>query len=216
MTPNIFIAGPSGSGKSTSLRNLPPDETIVINTERKVLPFRGAKKFTKHAMVDSYDKFQASLNRAIASDCKIIVVDSFTSLAEMVHDKAVRSRPKSDGFDAWADYGYMLHDILLQCKNSGKFVVFIGIDEVMQDHEMRVTRTASVQGRLKGKVEKEFEIVLWTVVADGDNGMRYCFMTNTDGSNKAKTPMGMFEDRLIDNDLNHVIQQVEKYYQEEA
>jgi hypothetical protein len=213
MYPNIFIAGASGTGKSTSLRNLDPETTIIINTERKVLPFRGAKKFKKHALVDSFEKFEAALNKALESPCKVIVIDSFTSLVELSHTKNVRHGDKSgDGaFNSWNQYYYALHDTLLKCKNSDKFVVFIGIDEIIQDHELRMIKTVAVQGQLKGKVEKEFEIVLWTHT----DGEHYYFMTNTDGVNKAKTPMGMFESKLIDNDLNAVIKQIETYYQEE-
>jgi hypothetical protein len=213
MYPNIFVAGGSGTGKSTSLRNLNPETTIVINTERKVLPFRGAKKFSKQVMVDSWDKFDASLTKALQSDCKTIVIDSFTSLIELSHTKNIRYGDKSkDGvFVSWNEYYYALHDTLLKCKASNKFVVFLGIDEIIQDHELRMIKTVAVQGQLKGKVEKEFEIVLWTHT----DGEKYYFMTNTDGVNKAKSPMGMFESKLIDNDLNFVINQIETYYKEE-
>ena len=36
----VFVVGKSGMGKSTSLRNLNPDETVIINTDQKALPFR--------------------------------------------------------------------------------------------------------------------------------------------------------------------------------
>lgn len=35
----IFIVGKSGMGKSTSLRNLNPDETVIINTDQKTITF---------------------------------------------------------------------------------------------------------------------------------------------------------------------------------
>ena len=47
MKPNVIVVGKSGSGKSTSLRNLNPERTAVLNTERKQLPFKGANKFMK-------------------------------------------------------------------------------------------------------------------------------------------------------------------------
>ena len=40
----VFILGESGSGKSTSLRNLNPDQTIVLQAVKKPLPFRNAWK----------------------------------------------------------------------------------------------------------------------------------------------------------------------------
>ena len=44
----IGIVGQSGSGKSTSIRTLNPEETFIINTIGKPLPFPGSKKkYTK-------------------------------------------------------------------------------------------------------------------------------------------------------------------------
>ena len=36
-----LLIGESGSGKSSSARNLPPEETVILNTERKSMPFKG-------------------------------------------------------------------------------------------------------------------------------------------------------------------------------
>lgn len=40
----LAIVGESGSGKSTSLRNLNPEETFIISTTGKPLPFRSWRK----------------------------------------------------------------------------------------------------------------------------------------------------------------------------
>ena len=40
----LCILGESGHGKSTSLRNLNPEETFIIATVPKPLPFKGWKK----------------------------------------------------------------------------------------------------------------------------------------------------------------------------
>ena len=40
----IAIVGESGTGKSTSLRNLNPEETFLISTTGKQLPFKGYRK----------------------------------------------------------------------------------------------------------------------------------------------------------------------------
>ena len=36
----VFLVGKSGMGKSTSLRNLNHEETVIINTDQKALPFK--------------------------------------------------------------------------------------------------------------------------------------------------------------------------------
>lgn len=72
---------------------------------------------------------------------------------------------------------------------------------------------------LKEKVTLEglFTYVFFTKVLDGENEgdrMQYKFLTNTDGECCAKTPMGMFDDALIDNDLDLVIKTIDKYNNE--
>lgn len=206
--PNIIICGPSGAGKSTSLRNLDPATTIVINTERKALPFRGAAKFTKQAQPSDLKQFDLAFARAMASDAKVIVIDSFTSLAEYVYADVIRYELE-DTRSAWGRYKDTLHDILLQAKRPDKAVVFLAVEATTQDDNMRVIRTVDVQGSLRGKVEKEFEIVLW---AQPQGEGVYRFLTNSDGRCTAKSPMGMFDERLIDNDLQAVLAAIHTYY----
>ena len=40
----IAIMGESGSGKTTSLRNLTPENTFIIDSDKKGLSWRGWKK----------------------------------------------------------------------------------------------------------------------------------------------------------------------------
>ena len=219
--PNIFICGSSGTGKSTSMRNLDPARTIVLNTEQKALPFKKARKFKKQLQVDSLAKFRAGFGKALEADCDVIVIDSFTSLTEYVYKDIVRSVEKvgDNVMAAWAAYKDTLHDILIQAKTANKYVIFLGIDDVMQDDKNRLIRTAAVQGSLKGKIEKEFTVVLWCKVVEADpatgDSTQYVFCTNSDGSNKAKSPMEMWSEQYIDNDLAAVIERIEQYYTEE-
>ena len=57
-------------------------------------------------------------------------------------------------------------------------------------------------------VEGLFTIVLKTLVQDG----RYLFTTQTNGSDTVKSPMGMFNTPIIDNDLKMVDQTIRNYY----
>lgn len=214
--PNILICGGSGTGKSTSLRDLAYDSTAIINTERKVLPFREARKFTKQGNVSTLRGFDKNLDGALKSDAiKVVVVDSFTSLAEMAYTEIVGAADKSgDGaFKAWGDYRDYLHGVLLRSKSAGKFVVFIAIEESIQDEMQRITKTVAVQGSLKGKIAKEFEIALWTRIVEAElQSDQYKFVTNGDPSNESKSPMDMFQEKLIPNNLNQVLKTSFEYF----
>ncbi len=94
-----------------------------------------------------------------------------------------------------------------------------GIDEfvdAMSPSGSRTTarRASVVSGKeWEGKVEKEFLIVFFTDVRRNDkNKMEYKFLNNSDGICSAKSPMGMFNDQFIDNDLQSVITKIQEYY----
>ena len=58
-------------------------------------------------------------------------------------------------------------------------------------------------------VEGMCTIVLKTLVRDG----KYLFTTQTNGMDTVKSPMGMFKETEIDNDLKAVDQTIRKYYE---
>ena len=60
----------------------------------------------------------------------------------------------------------------------------------------------------KVTLEGLFTIVLKTVVTDG----KYSFATQTNGADTVKSPVGMFQDRLIDNDLKAVDTAIREYW----
>lgn len=60
-------------------------------------------------------------------------------------------------------------------------------------------------------IEGMFTTVLHAIVSDN----HYKFLTQNDGDHIAKSPLGMFTDLFIDNDLALVKQAVDSYYNEE-
>ena len=210
MKPNIIIVGPSGSGKSSSMRNLDPKTTAVLNTERKQLPFKNANEFM-NVPIKSVSEFHTALDKAMSSDkIKTIVIESFTSLIEIIFREAdIRYK----GFDVWSYYNKEIDKILDKSKNSDKYVVFTAIDGVYDGDNGVEERYVAVDGnRWKKRVEKEFVIALFTDTRATDEGVQYRFRTNTTGRDSAKSPMSMFNDLHIDNDLSIVINSCEEYY----
>ena len=65
-------------------------------------------------------------------------------------------------------------------------------------------------------VEGLFTYVLFTSIIKNTEGLsEYKFITQSDGTTTAKTPMGCFDELLIDNDLKFVLEQIKKYNSEE-
>jgi hypothetical protein len=75
------------------------------------------------------------------------------------------------------------------------------------------------QGRIKAKtigkmldekitLEGLFTIVMRAMRLDG----KYLFSTQNNGNDTVKTPMGLFQDETIDNDLSVIDQEIKTYY----
>lgn len=65
-------------------------------------------------------------------------------------------------------------------------------------------------------LEGLFTYVLFTTIQrDDDNKPSYKFITNSDGTCTAKTPMGLFNEIYIDNDLDYVIKRIKEYNEED-
>lgn len=59
----VLIYGKSGSGKSRSLKFFDEDEIVLLNTEKKELPFR--KRFKKTGCSDDINKIIATINKNV-------------------------------------------------------------------------------------------------------------------------------------------------------
>jgi hypothetical protein len=74
---------------------------------------------------------------------------------------------------------------------------------------------AKTVGKLVDNVitlEGMFTIVIYTEVEKTKEGVKHWFVTQNDGSTTAKSPMGMFEEIKIPNDLKLVKEKLNEYY----
>lgn len=220
-SPHILIVGPSGSGKSRSLINLPPEHTWIFNPESKALPFESAAKFKDKKLSGFTNITQMEkLFKAVTDDIesKYIVFDSFTEYLELLMKEA---RAINKGYEIFNYYNTCVSSFLFNLRKiKNKIVILTGIDEMVKVEEptgaITTKRHMSIEGKVwLTKVESKFTIVLFTDVKKevGSNPpkMTYQFATNTDGVTSAKSPEGMFP-FYIPNDLQAVVQKVEKYF----
>lgn len=205
MARTYLILGPSGRGKSTSLKNLDKSTTLLINSERKSLPFKGAKGFvevrpkTVKEFIDTMNKYKNS------TKLKTLVVDSFSAFADMVvHEMRIIY----SGFDVWSKNSEKLYEffkIVKQYNDNNINVIIIGHDETLEGDTGTVKRLKVKGKEWEGIVEKEFDVVLWAnVVMQDESNAEYKFITQTNGVYPAKSPMGMLP-REMPNDMSEVL-----------
>lgn len=196
----VLILGASGSGKSTSLRNFEPEEIGIFNVAGKPLPFR--KKLPK---ADNA-KYTTILKGLTEPKLKKYVIDDSQYLMAF------------ESFEHAKETGYgKFTNMALNFKQLISHVVSNTPEDVIV-YFLHHTETDE-NGRLKAKtlgkmldnqltVEGLFSIVLLCQA----EGTEHFFITNSDGTNPAKSPMEMFEMR-IDNDLKMVDKTIRDYYE---
>ena len=195
----VMIYGQSGTGKSTSLRNFTNDEVAVINVSGKPLPFRS--KLTTYD-TDSYPKISSALGKI---ERKSIVIDDATYL--MVNE--FMRTAKVTGYQKYTDMAFNFNSLVVQASQlaNDKIVYFLGHSDLKDDG----TEHFKTVGKMLDNyvtVEGKFTIVLKTVVQDG----KYYFSTHNSGQDTVKSPLGMFEDNYVDNDLKAVDTIIREYY----
>ena len=195
----VMIYGQSGTGKSTSLRNFTNDEVAVINVSGKPLPFRS--KLTTYD-TDNYTKISSALGKI---ERKSIVIDDATYL--MVNE--FMRTAKVTGYQKYTDMAFNFNSLVVQASQlaNDKIVYFLGHSDLKDDG----TEHFKTVGKMLDNyvtVEGKFTIVLKTVVQDG----KYYFSTHNSGQDTVKSPLGMFEDNYVDNDLKAVDTIIREYY----
>ncbi|WNA15542.1 hypothetical protein [Acinetobacter phage HFM1] len=207
----IFILGESGSGKSRSIKNLPPDKTMVVNVDSKPLPFRHGKEWTIFSKDNPKGNIYCSDNVEniikVIKNVKqeIIVIDDFQYLMQNEYMR----RCKEKSYDKFTDISDMIGRVLQACKEA--------------EHKKRIYILSHTEETAQGKVkiktvgkavdqyitpEGKATIVLRTHVTNGV----YEFSTQNDGNDTCKSPEEMFPDPRIENDLAIVDKFITDYY----
>lgn len=223
----IGIVGNSGSGKSTSIRNLNPAETFVINVAGKTLPFRGARKNYVPMTKSSDGKFIGNLYNTsdVAQISKILkVIDKTRPEIKTVIIEDAQYIMAFEAMDRATDKGYekftqMASNFYQVLKDSMGMRENIKVCILAHAEDIGDALNPRYKIKTMGKmidnmitVEGLFTYVLFTHIEKGlEEGSTYKFITQSDGTTTAKTPMGCFSQFYIDNDLQYVIEKIDEY-----
>ena len=197
----VLLMGASGTGKSTSLRNLPAEETAIINVTNKPMPFRN-KNGLKIVNCTNYEQM---IKAIISTDKRIIVVDDSSYMMTFENfDKATQKG--YDKFTTMAINYYNLIETPKHCDGE-KIIYFVTHEEI---DENGITHPKSIGKMLSQQlvIEGLFSIVLRSMQKES----QYVFQTHNDGTSVCKSPIDMFQDDFIPNDLAEVDKIIREYY----
>lgn len=225
MGSKVLVIGDSGSGKSTSTRNLNPKATFYINVIGKPLPFKGWRsKYTlcsaenkKGNMVSTHNhedilKTISHIDKNLP-EVKVIIIDD----AQYVMSYEFMARAKERGFDKFTEIGQHMFQILCAPDETREdlITIFLSHSEDVSANGYTRTKMKTIGKMLDDKITVEglFTIVLLAYPHKKDNKIEYSFVTQSNGTTPAKSPMGMFKDILVGNDLKEVIEKINEYDQ---
>jgi hypothetical protein len=211
----IGIFGDSGSGKSSSIMNLDPKSIFIINCLGKRLPFKGSgslynKENMNYFESDNYEQICSVLLQVGKQEhIKNIILDDAT----YIMTNEFMNRAKEKGFDKFTELAIHFKKILDVAKSlpQDKKVFILGHLDLDENGNYKVKTVGKLLDS-QWNVQGLFTTLLMTYVESEGNTNAYKFVTNKYGSYTAKSPLGMFEDILIPNDLNYVSQKIDEYY----
>jgi len=224
MAQSVLIIADSGTGKSTSMRNLDPKETFIINIANKPLPFKGWKKNYTNISKDNPKGNMTSASSA-AGIVKAIqhVNDKMPHVTNLIIDDwqymssfEYFDRASEKGYDKFTQIAASLAQVAKMPKDLREdlYVFFLTHSEESTD----VNGHRKVKAKTIGKMidntltlEGLFSIVLFGRVKKTEDSLEYGFDTVNNGENTCKSPMGMFEESFIPNDLQFVKDCIKDY-----
>lgn len=217
----ILILETSGTGKTSSIQSLNPKETLILMSQFKPLPFGGwaknysVDKFEKDKgcilVCENFDKLNKVLDNILSKPLpyKNIILDDF----QFYTQRDVFARADEKGFDKWIDLAKNISDVLMKIisgaytKKLNLVIMWHSNTELIAEEKGTLVKTSSKFIDEKMTIEGLFTTVLLTTIQDGE----YKFQTNSTGTTTSiKSPLGVF-DLYIPNDLNFVLNQLNKY-----
>ena len=218
------------SGKTTSVRNLDPAKTFIISTTGKRPGIKGAKKkyvdfkitkdkdlignFYTTSDIDQIIKVIQLISSKMLN-ITTLIIDDFQYLQAF----EAMARADEKGYGKFTDMAKHAYEALKACMNMREdLVVCILTHSENTGDNINPYLKIKTQGKMLDQVitlEGLFTYVLFTKVLNDGNEIEYKFITNSDGTCTAKTPMGLFDELYIDNDLNYVINKIKEYNEEE-
>jgi len=202
----VLIIGKSGAGKSASLRTCVGKDFNLVRVLKKPLPFKGG---INGWVTDDYATVKKALKSAPA---KSVVIDDagylITNYFMSNHSTKGAGNAVFSLYNTLADNFWEMIQFTVNALPEDK-IVYIIMHEDCNDFGDIKPKTIGKLLDEKICLEGLFTIVLRCV----SNSTDHKFITQSDGGAVSKSPIGMFEDLEIENDLLYVDRKIREYYE---
>lgn len=208
----ICVIGESGSGKSTALRNLPMEKCVIISVNGRKMPFACKEKLyvtdnaEKIIQTFNWSNKKENIEYVIVDDAQYIMSNTWLNSFSL-------PKTRDSEFNLYKQIGYDMFCIIKSAiaLNPNKFVIFLSHSETDENGKTRIKTIGKLLNE-KITIEGLFDEVFTTVV-HGDKPVeeRFCFRTHTNGSDTTHTPLGMFEEDEVPNDLYAITETIKKF-----
>lgn len=194
----VIVYGKSGSGKSRSMKNFGSEEIMLVNVERKLLPFRSKFKYVLES--DNIGTIMSQLKKmplktAVIDDAGYLLTNAFMK----GHSAGKKGSAIFDLYNDLADNYWRLFKFIKDELPSDVIVYVLMHEDTTDTGE---TKLKTIGKLLDDKVclEGMVTVCLRCMSKDG----KHFFRTITDGFDITKAPEEMFDAAEIDNDLKAV------------
>lgn len=220
MSKLIALVGDTGCGKSHSIQFLDPKETYIISVADKELPFKGSASLYnkenrnyKHLVeAPEINRLLKTLSETAPHIKTIIIEDGNYIMGFNLVNKATEV-----GYTKFSIMAQQMVDLIQSSKKlrDDLTIVYISHQEELEDSGEIVSFKMKTAGKLidnQIKLEGLFTVVLYAVTETKGDKTDYFFITNRYKKYPAKSPLGMFEDLKIPNNLKVIVDKVSEYY----
>lgn len=223
MAKTILICGKTGTGKTTAIRTLNPEETVILRVINRTLPFKFTGKYGKEQKnmfsTPTYEDVLKGLKWANAqANVKNVVITDGTYIIRQEYFKLAAQK----GYDKYTAFAMHMQQILKaiqELRDDIKVFMEYHVEAVMTDAGAVEYKPSTVGKLLDNQynILENVDIVLFSNPQYDDKKINYGFVTNrtidrSGAEIPAKSPLGMFEEEFIPNDLALVAQKIDEYY----
>jgi hypothetical protein len=217
----ILNIGSSGSGKTSGLRNLPPKETLIIKPSAKSLLFPGAEQyvFQQNMMVTDAMDIAKKVMLEVKDKFKYFVVDDLNHFfnARTTSTSFIAQKEGGAAFAKWNQFAADILQSFVIVANSlpaNAYLLILAHTEYKEDGTVGM----QTSGKLLDNnlyIPGYTNFVLHSKIVGDPKDPNYIYITNSDGTHLAKSPVGCLE-KTMPNDMFKVLQKIEAYKKGES